>query len=173
MTLGVPPPQLPFDPIEEARRQWQRHWPGEETDGMVAVTSVMRAQQILMGRLNEVLEPFDLTFPRYEALMLLHFSGRGALPLGKIGERLQVHRTSVTNTIDGLERSGFVRRVPHETDRRAVLAEILPAGREAAVRATETMHAAEFGTAPLTAADLRALAATLRKLRSGAGDFTA
>jgi len=140
---------------------------------MVAVTSIMRAQQILMARLNELLEPFDLTFPRYEALMLLEFSGRGSLPLGKIGERLQVHRTSVTNTIDGLERSGFVRRVPHDTDRRAVLAEILPAGREAARAATEALHEAEFGTAPLAGEDLEALFATLRVLRDGAGDFQA
>ena len=31
---------------------------------MMAVTSVMRAQQILLGRLNEALEPFGLTFAR-------------------------------------------------------------------------------------------------------------
>ena len=73
---------------------------------MVAVTSMMRVHQILMARLNELLEPFELTFPRYEALMLLYLSSRrGSLPLGKIGERLQVHRTSVTNTIDGLEQA--------------------------------------------------------------------
>ena len=86
--------------------------PATPATEMVAVTSIMRVHQILMARLNELLEPFGLTFPRYEALMLLHFSRRGSLPLGKIGERLQVHRTSVTNTIDGLERVGLVRRRP-------------------------------------------------------------
>ena len=50
--------------------------------------------------------------------MLLYYSRRGSLPLGKMGDRLQVHRTSVTNIIDGLERSSFVRREPHERDRR-------------------------------------------------------
>ena len=79
---------------------------------MEAVTSLMRAQQILLQRLNALLREHDLTFPRYEALMILYLSRRGALPLGKIGERLQVHATSVTNLIDGLERSGFVRREP-------------------------------------------------------------
>ena len=58
---------------------------------MTAVTSIMRAQQILMARLNALLKPFDLTFPRYEALMLLYYSRRGSLPLGKVGGRLQVH----------------------------------------------------------------------------------
>jgi DNA-binding MarR family transcriptional regulator len=164
--------QLPFDPIEEARRHWEERWDEEAARSMVAVTSIMRVHQILMARLNELLEPFELTFPRYEALMLLHFSRRGSLPLGKIGERLQVHRTSVTNTIDGLERAGLVRRVPHETDRRAVLAEILPKGREAADRATEALNQADFGTEPLTPEQLTALAETLRELRAGAGDFT-
>ena len=163
--------RLPFDPIEEARRHWLARWPEEAATEMVAVTSIMRVHQILMARLNELLEPFELTFPRYEALMLLHFSRRGSLPLGKIGERLQVHRTSVTNTIDGLERSGLVRRVPHESDRRAVLAEIAPRGHEVAEAATTALNEAGFGTEPLDDEDLEALFGTLRKLRDGAGDF--
>lgn len=162
---------LPFDPIEEARRQWRARWTDEAATEMVAVTSIMRVHQILMARLNELLEPFGLTFPRYEALMLLHFSSRGSLPLGKIGERLQVHRTSITNTIDGLEGLGLVRRVPHESDRRAVLAEILPEGRRIAEAATEALNEAAFATAPLAEEDLESVSATLRKLRSGAGDF--
>ena len=139
---------------------------------MVAVTSIMRVHQILMARLNELLEPLDLTFPRYEALMLLHFSKRGSLPLGKIGERLQVHRTSVTNTIDGLEKLGLVRRVPHESDRRAILAEILPQGRRIAEEATAVIHAADFATPPLARKDLEGIFSTLYKLRAGAGDFS-
>ena len=167
----MPSQKLPFDPIEEGRRHWEAHWPAEAATEMVAVTSIMRVHQILMARLNDLLEPFELTFPRYEALMLLHFSRRGSLPLGKIGERLQVHRTSVTNTIDGLERAGMVRRVPHESDRRAVLAEILPKGRQAAEAATEVLNEAEFGTIPLSEEDLDVLFRTLRRLRDGAGDF--
>lgn len=138
---------------------------------MVAVTSIMRVHQILMARLNELLEPFDLTFPRYEALMLLHFSRRGSLPLGKIGERLQVHRTSITNTIDGLERLGLVRRIPHETDRRAVLAEIEPKGRQVAEEATLVLNEAAFSTAPLSRGELEELSRLLRVLRVSAGDF--
>lgn len=138
---------------------------------MVAVTSIMRVHQILMARLNEVLEPFELTFPRYEALMLLHFSRRGSLPLGKIGERLQVHRTSVTATIDGLEKIGLVRRVPHEHDRRTTLAEILPQGRRVAERATEALNAADFATGPLSEPQLERLFRILRTVRDDAGDF--
>jgi DNA-binding MarR family transcriptional regulator len=104
--------------------------------------------------------------------MLLHFSRRGSLPLGKIGERLQVHRTSVTNTIDGLEKLGLARRVPHDTDRRAVLAEITAKGRKVAEKATTTLNEARFATDPLSETELAELSEILRTVRDGAGDFT-
>ena len=167
----MPSHQLPFDPIDEARRHWEERWTKQAATEMVAVTSIMRVHQILMARLNEELERFDLTFPRYEALMLLYLSRRGSLPLGKIGERLQVHRTSVTNTIDGLEKVGLVRRVPHESDRRAVLAEILPEGRRVAEAATAALNEADFATEPLSGSDLEELSRVLRTLRVAAGDF--
>jgi len=162
---------LSFDPIAEARRQWDLHWGDDATAAMSAVTSIMRVHQILMARLNELLKPFELTFPRYEALMLLFYSRRGSLPLGKMGDRLQVHRTSVTNTVDGLERLAYVERIPHPEDRRATLAAITPRGRDAAERATRRLNEDLFGTAPLGEGELRSLTEILRRIRVDAGDF--
>src|SRR5829696_357538 len=161
-----------FDPVAEARRNWSAHWGDEPVPSMSAVTSIMRVQQILLARLNDELREFDLTFPRYEALMLLYYSRRGALPLGKMGDRLQVHRTSVTNIIDGLERSGFVRREPHERDRRTTLAAITESGRTTAAAATEVLNAMKFGTGPLEVGDLDTITATLERLRADADGFT-
>ena len=139
----------------------------------MAVTSVMRAQQILLGRLNEAVEPYGLTFARYEALMLLHFSRAGSLPLGKMGARLQVHPASVTNLVDGLERAGYVQRTPHPTDGRMTLAAITPDGRSVARDATEALHEIRFGTEPLSDEALAAMTEILREARAGAGDFDA
>jgi DNA-binding MarR family transcriptional regulator len=164
-------PPLRFDPIDEAGRQWRAHWPDAPVAAMMAVTSVMRAQQILLGRLNEGLEEFGLTFARYEALMLLYFSRAGSLPLGKMGGRLQVHPASVTNLVDGLERDGYVQREPHPTDRRTTLATITPRGREVAGAATAAMHEIRFGTSPLDDGQLEALTEVLGRARAGAGDF--
>jgi DNA-binding MarR family transcriptional regulator len=166
------PEPLPFDPVNEAARNWSKHWGDDPVPSMRAVTSIMRVQQILLARLNDELKPFHLTFPRYEALMLLFYSRRGALPLGKMGDRLQVHRTSVTNIIDGLERSGFVTREPHERDRRTTLAAITDRGRETATKATERLNAMHFGTEPLAAHDLDELTKLLRRLRADADGFT-
>jgi DNA-binding MarR family transcriptional regulator len=138
---------------------------------MMTVTSVMRVQQIWTARLNEALEPFKLTFPRYEALMLLYFSRAGALPLGKMGSRLQVHPTSVTNLVDGLERLGYAERTPHPRDRRTTLASITERGREVAEHATAAMHEIRFGTAPLRNADLEALTELAPRGAGGGGGF--
>ncbi len=75
--------ELQFDPIAEARRHWEERWGPEVAPSMAAVTSIMRVQQILIGRLNAMVADLDLTFARYEALMLLLFSSRGSLPLGQ------------------------------------------------------------------------------------------
>jgi DNA-binding MarR family transcriptional regulator len=162
---------LPFDPIERAAQIWEERF--GPAAAMAAVTSVMRAQQILLAALDAVLRPRALTFARYEALVLLAFSRRGALPLRVIGERLMVHPTSVTNTIDRLERQGMVRRRPNPSDGRGKLAEITPRGREVVAAATADLMAAEFGMAGYDDAELGQVFTLLRGLRVTAGDFAA
>jgi len=163
---------LPFDPIVEARRHWQERGWEDVADAMAAVTSVMRVEQILLARVDKVLSPFALTFARYEVLMLLEFSRAGALPLGKIGSRLQVHPTSVTNAVDRLEKAGFVRRAPHPSDGRATLAELTPEGRAVIRTATKAINAEVFTDIGLDDGELLTLFELLRKMRGAAGDVT-
>ena len=82
-------------------------------------------------RVEAILRPLGLTFARYEVLMLLRFSRKGCLPVGKIGERLQVHPASVTNAVQRLEAAGFVTRSANPVDGRSVLAEITQTRHEA------------------------------------------
>lgn len=160
---------LPFDPIDEAASQWGRRWSG--VPQMHAVTSLMRVQQLVLARLDAILKPHGLTFARYEALVLLTFSSRGSLPLGKMGERLQVHPTSVTSIVDRLEGAGLVARLRHPDDGRAVLAEITDEGRALVERATKDLVAAEFGLGALDESALRELSELLRPVRKAAGDY--
>jgi DNA-binding MarR family transcriptional regulator len=126
----------------------------------------MRAHQLLLARVDEVLGPMELTFARFEVLMLLRFSREGRLPLGKIGRRLQVHPASVTNAIDRLEARGLVTRDEHPTDRRTTLASITPAGRALVDAAVDALNERVFGT--LSAPDVVRSLATLRR---ESGDF--
>ncbi|HEX5772578.1 MAG TPA: MarR family transcriptional regulator [Nocardioidaceae bacterium] len=161
--------KLPFDPIDEAARQWALRWDG--VPQMHAVTSLMRVQQLVLGQLDEILKPHGLTFARYEALVLLTFSHAGSLPMGKMGERLQVHPTSITSIIDRLQVAGLVVRRPHPDDGRAVLAEITPTGREVVEAATADLVAADFALGALDDEQLRQISAFLRPVREAAGDF--
>ena len=112
---------------------------------MSAVTNIMRVQQILQASVDDALKPHGLSFARYEALVLLSFSQRGSLPMRMMGERLQLHPTSITNIVDRLEADGLARRLPHPSDRRTTLVELTDAGRERLTAATEAVTTAEFG----------------------------
>jgi DNA-binding MarR family transcriptional regulator len=162
---------LPFDPIDRAAELWQRHF-GDPTS-MQLVTSVMRVQQLLLAKIDLALKPYGITFARYEVLVLLTFSRAGSLPLSKIGERLMVHPTSVTNAIDRLEAQGLVRRVPDRDDRRRTLAELTPAGQDVVVGATEALRRIDFAVTGLDPKEQQEAYRLLRGLRASAGDFPA
>jgi DNA-binding MarR family transcriptional regulator len=165
------PGRLPFDPITEAMRHWRGHGWQDATRGMGVVTSVIRVEQILAGRAEDAVRPFGLTFARYEVLMLLLFSQLGELPLGKIGQRLQVGAASVTNAIDRLERDRLVRRRINPDDGRGVLASITKKGRDLVQEATAALNDSLFTSLDLSRADADALFVLLGKLRQRAGDF--
>ena len=163
------PLSLPFDPISRADELWTRHW--GEVPSMAAITSIMRAQQILLGQVDAVVKPYGLTFARYEALVLLTFSQAGELPMSKIGERLMVHPTSVTNTVDRLVSAGLVGKRPNPNDGRGTLAAITDKGREIVKAATRDLIAMDFGLGAYDGEECAEIFALLRPLRIAAGDF--
>ena len=158
------------DPIGEAHRQWVAHGWTDAADGMAMVTSVVRAQQLLMERIDAVLRPRSLTFARYEVLRLLSFTREGAMPMSRLGSLLQVHPTSVTSAVDRLVAQGYVERVRGDEDKRVVRAVLTDAGREAVEAATAALNGEVFETPGLPGADVRALTERLTALRTGLGD---
>lgn len=169
----MPPAQpLPDDPIDLAHASWKGQGWGEAADGMAVVTSIMRVQQVLLARVETILRPLGLTFARYEVLMLLRFSRKGYLPVGKIGERLQVHPASVTNAVQRLELDGFVNRTPNPVDGRGVLAEITARGKRLTEEATLQLNAQVFSIVPIPPAAQREVYSVLKGMRRAFGDFS-
>ncbi len=138
---------------------------------MAVVTSIMRVQQVLLARVEAVLRPLGLTFARYEVLMLLRFSRNGYLPVGKIGERLQVHPASVTNAVQRLEQDGFVSRTANPVDGRSVLAEITPSGKRLTEEATAKLNARVFSIVPIPPEEQGEVYSLLKGMRRAFGDF--
>lgn len=164
-------PPLDRDPIQEAHRQWVAHGWTEAADGMAMVTSVVRAHQLLMERIDAVLRPADLTFARYEVLRLLSFSREGAMPMARLGSLLQVHPTSVTSVVDRLVRQGFVERLRDDSDRRVVLASITETGRTQVEAATADLNRDVFTQPGLADSEVSALTELLGALRAASGDL--
>lgn len=160
----------PFDPIEEATRHWSDHgWkPGNH---FRASLSIIRTSELIAESHEPVLKPFGLTPSRHEALAWLYFSRTGELTPSRLGQRLMIRPASVTSTIDTLERLSFVERTPHPADRRATLARITAAGREAVEVTSARMAAAQSGLAVLSVRQAHTLFTTLRHVRIAAGDF--
>lgn len=155
-----------FDPIEEAHHQWIADGNPESADGMTFVTAIMRSHQIMLGRVEAVLRPMNLTFARFELLTLLRFTKTGKLPTSKISQRLQVHPTSTTNAVDRLEKAGLVTREPHPNDKRTTLVCLTPEGRDLSKRATAALNEHVFSSPGLEDDDLATVLKILAKHRT-------
>jgi len=67
---AIPAGHVSTDPIALAESHWADHGWGTSAPGMRLVTTITRVQQLLHQRIDDILRP-DLTFARYEILMLL------------------------------------------------------------------------------------------------------
>lgn len=134
------------------------------------VTSIARVHQILTERIDAVLRPLDLTFARYEVLMVLSFTADGAMSMTRLGSLLQVHPSSVTSALDRLEKQGFAKRTRSESDGRIVLASITDAGREVIKSATQDLNKHVFESPGIASQQVVTITNILSEVRAGAGD---
>ncbi len=162
---------LSYDPVEASRELWVEQGWTDSADGMAAVLSVMRAEQIFLNAATDILRPMGLTFARYQVLGMLRWTG--PLTLGKLGHRLWITPATVTNAIDRLEAAELCRRSSHPDDARATLAEITPKGRKLFDRAVAELNVKLFGAVGLSSNELSQLVRLVRKIRAGAGDTVA
>lgn len=160
-----------IDPIKAAREHWIGVGWEEPARSMTVVTSIMRASQILLAKLDLELRDFGITFARFEVLGILSFSRRGRLPLGRLSERLQVSPASITKSITKLEAHGLVQRVPDTSDGRGVWAEITPAGLARVNAATEHLNTTALADLGLDESQQEQLIDIITVLRGHNGDF--
>jgi DNA-binding MarR family transcriptional regulator len=77
-----------------------------------------------------------------QALAVVDGAGRPLTPT-EISERTLLASATMTAVLDTLERQGWIRRTPNPDDRRSVLIEITPEGRELADRFIPGLHIVE------------------------------
>ncbi|MCV9999437.1 MarR family transcriptional regulator [Pararhizobium sp. YC-54] len=99
-------------------------FPPDET----ALARLFLVTVILSDDMKQGLEERGLTRARASALWAI--SHREAITQRELADVLKVTPRNVTTLIDGLEKTGFVKRRDHPNDRRAILLDLTPAGIE-------------------------------------------
>jgi len=105
-----------------------------EVDERRACLSRMAAEAVLAmaGAVERELDrhagAYGVSDAKLEVLEVLSCCAGRRACLYTLGDRLGVTRPNITKLVDGLERSGLVRRLPHPADRRMVQAELTPEG---------------------------------------------
>ncbi len=97
---------------------------------------------LLEKRINSLLQPFDLSPATGLVLSILADSETLVSP-NQIANRLIISRASVTSLLDSLEKRGFVKRLPHQSDRRMLLVELTPLGQQVANQFRPIVHQKE------------------------------
>jgi DNA-binding MarR family transcriptional regulator len=132
------------DPVEWSREQWIAH-DQPAPDQFTAMVAILRTHQAMTASIDATQRTHELTRTGYLLMTTLQLSRDGTRPLGQLSRHLMVHPTTVTLALDQLEKRTLVKRNPHPTDRRTILAVLTPAGREILDKATKALADNDFG----------------------------
>jgi DNA-binding MarR family transcriptional regulator len=136
-------------------------------DTVNAILTIKRTSADLENFASAYCKQADLSTGRLNVLMALNASPEKAMALSEIGEYLVVTRPNITGLIDGLVADGLVKRIDHPEDRRMVLAQLTPAGREFMRKFVPFHHRAlNVIMSGMSKQEKRQLVALLDKLRS-------
>ncbi len=101
-----------------------------------AAHSTLLASRALLGMVARSLAPAlgEVTVPQFRVLVVL--SSTGALRMGDLAERIGVHPSTLTRTVERLEQGGWILRAPVEGNRREVQVDLTDAGTGLVARVT-------------------------------------
>jgi DNA-binding MarR family transcriptional regulator len=106
-------------------------YPAASATATECAMNLVLTADLLVKRIARLLQPLHLT-PASGLVLSILADAQSPLPPNEIADRLIVSRATVTGLLDSLERRAYIRRLPHPSDRRMILAEITASGRQAA-----------------------------------------
>ena len=110
---------------------FEMRYPGSNPSATEGAMNLVFTAELLVKRIADLLQPFDLTPASGLVLSMLADSDL-PLPPNEIADRLIITRATVTGLIDSLQHREYVERCPHPSDRRMTLVAITAKGREVA-----------------------------------------
>jgi len=106
-------------------------YPNSSAKATECVMNLVFTADLLVKRISELVQPFDLT-PASGLVLSILADSESPLPPNQIADRLIISRATVTGLVDSLEQRGYVQRLPHPSDRRMLLIEPTDTGRQVA-----------------------------------------
>ncbi|HEV2751351.1 MAG TPA: MarR family transcriptional regulator [Gemmatimonadales bacterium] len=106
------------------------------------VFSLLETAGVVEGRLEEAVNAAGLSLAKLGVLRLLGDANR-PVPLSELATIQHCVRSNITQLMDRLEKDGLVRRLADPDDRRAVLAELTPAGQQARAKGMRALADAQ------------------------------
>jgi DNA-binding MarR family transcriptional regulator len=158
------------DLVEWMRQRWLEH-DEPKPEHFAAMAALLRTTILVTDEMDRALKECQLSRTGYLILITLQASREQTRPLGQLSKALLVHPTTVTMAIDQLEKPGLVRRLPHPTDRRTILARLTPEGDKLAERATRALADIGYGLGDASATTASQVTAALRRVRQAVGDL--
>ena len=110
---------------------FEQRYPNASASATECAMNLVFTADLLVKRITSIAPTFDLS-PASGLVLGILADSRRPLPPHKIAERLIISRATVTGLIDSLERRGYARRIPHQSDRRMLLVELTDRGRQVA-----------------------------------------
>jgi len=162
------------DMIDEWMAGWTADLPLDlEVEGIVDRIAFLNKR--IKRMLEETLAEFGLNIGEWHVLSALWNSGEPfrSSP-GYLAKRAELTSGAMTNRLDGLEAEGLVRRLPDPDDRRGVIVELTPKGRELWERSVGAQAVKEqFVASALNVTERRQLNTLLRRMVLRAEQATA
>ena len=119
------------DHVDRVRAQWALERPDLDTTPVAIVARIGRAARYIDFSLNRVFAPYGLTREGFDVLAALRRSGTPyRLSPTQLHQALMRTTGAITNRLHRLESDGLIERVPGTDDRRALLVQLTPAGRD-------------------------------------------
>lgn len=159
------------DPVEWMRQRWLEHG-APRPEHFAAMASLLRTTMLATEQLDRVLKEYQLSRAGYLILITLQMSREETRTLGRLSKTLLVHPTTVTMASDQLEKAVLVRRTPHPSDPRTILARLTPKGLQTAVKASSALAEIGFGLSGISDVIAARVTADLRKVREMLGDVS-
>ncbi len=118
---------------------FEQRYPGASPKATECAMNLVRTADLLEKRIASLLQPFGLSPATGLVLSILADTETPVSP-NQIAERLIISRASVTSLIDSLEKHGYVKRQPHQSDRRMLYIALTDSGRQVADQFRPIVH---------------------------------